>query len=146
MEQLICTICKTKRLLSEEELKELMAIISKRNLKPDKILSMLSDWDGETCPEGGEHEYDWNTEFFQKMLDDANTIRKNNGEIARKVNENLVLENDIEKLKKDTEIKIKEMTEKIEKNKETNILMEKSNTEFQDAIIKASGREWRAWL
>ncbi len=144
--QLECNLCKTRRELTDEEIKESFEIINKRHLKPDAILSIWNVYDGETCPEGGMHEYDWDKDFFKKMLDDADAIRKNNAEMVRKTNENLVLENQVEQLKKDTEIKIKELTEKIAKNKETNIIIEKTNTELQDAILKASGREWRAWL
>ncbi len=144
-EQLKCKICKTKRELSEEELKELYDIIEKKKLEPSAFIDILNICDGKTC-NGDRHEYDWNEEFFSEMLDDSAKIRENTAEIIRKTNENKDLEIKIIQLKKDTENKIKEFEEKISKNKESNISMEKSNIELKDAILKASGREWNRWL
>jgi hypothetical protein len=144
--QLECKLCKTKRELTEEEISISTDIISKRNLKSDSILNIWNVFDGEMCPEGGMHEYDWNKEYYEKMLNDASKIRENNAEIVRKKNENIAMESKIDQLKKDTESKIKEMTENLEKNKQSYILMEQSNNEKKNTILKVSGREWNSWL
>ncbi len=145
-EQFECKLCKTKRELTEEELNTSIDIISKRKLKYDSILNMWNVFDGETCPEGGMHEYEWNRDFFSRMLNESSNIRANDAEKVRNDNENKELEYKIEQLKKDTENKVKEMTYKMEKNKQANILTEQSNTEKKNTILKVSGREWNSWL
>lgn len=157
MEQLKCQICKTKRNLSEEEIKETTEIINKRNLKQDSILNIWNVYDGETCPEGGYHEYEWNSEFFQKMLDNASQIKNNKLDIIKNNNEIKDLRNKIEtineetnnkinQIKNEADIKIKDLENKINKNNETNIELEKSTPEIEQNILKLSGREWKKWL
>lgn len=146
MEQVKCKLCKTKRELKEEELKEIYDVIERKKLERSALFDILNIYDGKTCPEGGTHEYDWNQEFFQKMLDDSTKIKENNAQIVRNHNENREMESKIKQLKIDTENKIKEMTEEMTKNKESNTLMEQSNTEIKDNILKTSGKEWNSWL
>ena len=144
-EQLKCKLCKSIRTLTEEEILTTIDIISKRNLKEDSILNIWSIFDGETCPDGGTHEYDWNKEFLQKMLDDSSKIKDGETEVIRNNNENVELENKIEQIKKENDNRIKDITEKIQKNKERNILLQ-DNKETIENILKTSGREWRKWL
>lgn len=135
MEQLRCKLCKSKRELTEQEIATAAQIIKERNLKPDALRDVWNLYDGETCPQGGYHKYEWNGEFFQKMIDDSTKIRDNETQIVRNNNENIELEN-----------KIKELQEKIEKNKETNAQLEKENIETTLKIKEISGREHKEWL
>lgn len=146
MQQLECKICKTKRELTEEEIREAVELIDKRNLKPDSMFKIWNIFDGDVCPEGGTHEYRWNNEFFEKMMDDAEKVRDSELQITKNTNENIDLTNKIEQLKAETENKIKEMTERIEKNKESNIQTSQSTQEIKDNTLKVSGREWKKWL
>jgi len=144
-EQLKCKLCKAKRELTEEEISTSTDIISKRNLRFDSILSIWNIFDGELCPEGGTHDYDWNGEFLQKMLDSATKLKDGEVEIIRNNNENIELENKIEQIKNESDDRIKEITEKIQKNKEKNLTLQ-DNQEIIDNILKTSGREWKKWL
>ncbi|MDD3474270.1 MAG: hypothetical protein PHP08_00020 [Candidatus Dojkabacteria bacterium] len=146
MEQLQCKICKVNRELTEEEIKEATEIISKRNLDSNTILKIWSVFDGKTCSDGGNHEYKWNSDFFNKMTDDSLKIKDSEIEIAQNTNENKDLEKKIERLKIDTENKINEMSDKIDKNKQRNIEIEQSNKDLSENILKISGRIWKEWL
>jgi len=145
LEQLKCKLCKTKRELTEEEVSTSIDIISKRNLDDDSIFKIWNLFDGETCPDGGEHDYDWNGEFLQKMLDDATKLKEGEAEIIRNNNENTEAENKIEQIKKETDNKIKEISEKIQKKKERNLEIQ-NNKEIINTILNTSGRDWKEWL
>lgn len=146
MTELKCKLCKTKRVLSEEEIKESINIISKRNLKYESILSIWNIYDGETCPEGGTHEYEWDTSYFEKILNDAAKIKDKSTEIIRNVNENKEINIKIEKLKEETDKKINEMISKIDQNKEKNITLEREISTSEDIILKTTGRNYKEWL
>lgn len=166
--QLKCKICETKRELTEEEIKESIDTIKKHNMKPNQILNIWSAFDGDTCPMGGNHEYEWNPSFREKIMYDADKRKSNEVDIVRNNNENeelrkncIRLEEDnsakIEKIKQETEQKIKEITDtkekkvseikdKIKKNEDANTELEATNPVIEENIMKTSGRDWRQWL
>jgi hypothetical protein len=166
--QLKCKICEAKRPLTEEEIVESIEIMKRHNMKANQILNMWSALDGDTCPEGGNHDYGWNPAFRESIMNDADKRKNNEVLIVKNNNENeeltkvcdkLEKETDagIEKIRGDTEQKIKEMIEnkdkkvnemqdKMIKNKETNEELEKINPVLEENILKTSGRIWKEWL
>lgn len=155
--QLTCKICKAKRSLTEEEIQESIEIAKKHAMKPNGILSIWSALDGDVCPEGGNHDYAWNPAFREKIMNEADKRKNNDVVIIRNNNENKELNAEIAKIKKEVEQKIKEITEapykkveeledKIKKNQEAIIELEKLNPDLEENILKVSGREWKQWL
>ena len=120
--QLKCKICETKRELTEEEIQESIVTIKRHNMKPNQILNIWSAFDGDICPMGGNHDYEWNPSFREKTLNDADKRKNNEVDIVRNNNENEELKKEcnrleeinsaqIEKIKQETEQKIKELTD-----------------------------------
>jgi len=156
-EQLKCQICDSKRLLTEEEITESINVMRIRNLKPDQILNIWSAYDGDTCPEGGNHNYEWNPEFREYIMDKANTRRKADLDIVKYNNECEELARASEKLEADTELKVKEIYaskdkkiaeihDKITQNENTICDLQMSNPVLEEEILKTSGRDYKGWL
>jgi hypothetical protein len=155
--QLKCQICDSKRLLTEEEITESVITMKEHNLKPDQILNIWSAYDGDTCPEGGNHNYEWNPAFREDIMDKANKRRKADLDIVKYNNEYEELTKASEKLEADAVQKLKEIMEnrdkklqeihdKIERNKDIIYELGISNPALEEEILKTSGRDWRGWL
>ena len=128
-----------------------------RNLKPDQILNIWSAYDGDTCPEGGNHNYEWNSTFREYIMDIANKRRKADLDIIKYNNECEELAKVSIKLDIDTELKVKEIIAdkdkkqqeihgKITENENAIALLEGSIPALEEEIIKTSGRDWKGWL
>lgn len=155
--QLKCQICDSKRLLTEEEITESIKVLTIRNLKPDQILNIWSAYDGDTCPEGGNHNYEWNPAFREDIMDKANKRRKGDLDIVKYDNECEELTKASEKLVEDTELKVKELTayrdkilqethDKIAAIEVTMSDIAIANPALEEEILKTSGRDWKGWL
>ncbi|MBU1067352.1 OmpH family outer membrane protein [Patescibacteria group bacterium] len=168
IQQLKCKICETKRMLTEEEIAESIAIISKHSMKPDHILNIWSAFDGDACPDTGNHQYIWNPPFRENVLNIADTRKGKEVDFVRNTNENEELRKNYEKLQqekdaaieklqqeKDKQMKeiteskdkqMKEIQDKIQKNEEVNAELVESNRQLEEEILKTSGRDWKGWL
>lgn len=155
--QLKCQICDSKRLLTVEEITESMNMMKIRSLKPDQILNIWSAYDGDTCPEGGNHNYEWNPIFREYIMDEANKRRKAYLDIVKYNNECEELARASEKLEADTAQELKEIMDskdkkiqdiqaKITENKNIISGLETSNPILEEEILKTSGRDWKGWL
>jgi len=166
--QLACNVCKSKKLLTEEEIVESRNYLINKQLPLHEIPDLWSYIDGKKCPNGVRHEYRWDEDFREKMLDDSDIIRENELTVMRNINENKDLEikknkftedtnheleklikemeNQIEQKKNLIETKINETKEKIDKNNEYNTSIEILNDELKESVFKTSGREWKEWL
>jgi hypothetical protein len=155
--QLKCQICDSKRLLTVEEITESISVMRIRNLKPDQILNLWSAYDGDTCPEGGNHNYEWNPAFREDIMDKANKRRKADLDIVKYNNECEELARASEKLEADTLQKLKEIMEnkdkkvqeiqtKITENENVISELEGIKPALEEEILKTSGRDWKGWL
>jgi hypothetical protein len=154
--QLKCQICDSKRLLTYEEVTESIEIIMKRNFKPDDILGIWSLYDGHTCPEGGNHSYEWNSAFREDIMNKADKRKKMDGEIVRRNNRCEELARTAEKSKVDRDQKIKEIIangekeeqkihEEITENEKAIEELEILMPSLEEEILNTSGRSWIEW-
>lgn len=154
--QLTCQKCEIKRQLTEVEIDDSTTVIKNRSLKPDAILNIWSVYDGDTCTEGGYHNYEWDVEFLDSILDKAAKRKKSDGEIAKLQTKCEELAIADEKADAVAQQQVEEIIANRGKDKEkihANITehetvieeLEKMKPELEEEILKTSGRDWKGW-
>ena len=131
--KLVCIKCKKERELTEDEIKEIGAFISNKNLKAASILKYFNVADGETC-DGKEHRYGWSDDFRNEISEKAIKLKETENKLNRNKNEMTEIENIINEMKNQLE----------ELDKENKSLVSESEEKATE-ILKQTGVEWKRW-
>lgn len=128
-----CTIC-TKEETNKEAIKEVSTIIEKYNLKAEHYLHLLNVM-SEKCMDSDEHSFIFDGEFLKQTTE---LVTKYKSDIAE-IDKLKIVNEGLSKEQKELEIKLKELSSKIQSNKDRMNNLYSSTYRYEDEIEGATG-------